>query len=891
MLAAVLWLPTAAQAYVMGVPNPPLGQPETSDGVQITLPDQAPQNAMTEQQCIDSGEDCPKGYDWYLQTDYKIGYDLKIDVRYVDAAGQTVAEADATTWRDGNVGDYGAVRYDSPTIAGFTLSNSWGEDEAYDAALRYAGEFGAIRVAAGVGYFDDAVIGDYEADPNRAYNTASNSFTGTPDGIAPGDATPQTWQVDGGYKFTRGLTIDLKYQPDGWYGRSQGATEDVDTGVYVAPTIQRPTFELGVDYNFNDWAPIKAGYFVPTETFQIPADAGGGALGTFVPATPNNIIGGIDVKARYQLNNDFTLSGNYSYYDTATGDTQNMVGGDPSTYSNGMTLGGPIWKDKIWFFAGSPCRQELAGTNKARNKTHIRASAPSAEDFVRDPDGPRQFWNARYDGAAPVVLDAGAGSKAISAALTEFLNQAYLWFAPSDTAILLGKDSAAGQGGPAIKVDPEIENADDECNGSKTVIKGPQGLQGPAIVDGPSGPSTQTRQPDQPCDCSKEQAAYDTADKAVKAAEKALKDAEARHTSAKAAYQEADRLMVANEGWRPITEDGLKERMEAKPKLKAANDAAVKEVDAAYAAKKAAEKALEEALTKRGVAKRALDACKAKCPTTGTGTGGTAAPVGPQGPATTTGDKDKPCDCKKEQSAYDAADKAVKAAEKALKDAEEKHQEARANYQKIDQQLTSALSLSGPRPHNDLPRDRKTLEPMNAQAVKDADAAYAAKRAAEKALEEAKIDRGAAKKALDACKAKCPTAGAGVGGTSAPAGPSGPTTTTGDKDKPCDCAKEQAAYDAAKKAEDAAEKDLRVKYQAQKDTGKKASEAYQAFQDNGGRNPEALAPYRKDLDAANAAANAAKTAATKASKDYDKARVKTIRAKRALDECKQKCGK
>ena len=46
----------------------------------------------------------------------------------------------------------GAIRYVSPTIAGFTLRSSWGDDDYWDTALRYAGEFGNIRVAAGAGY-------------------------------------------------------------------------------------------------------------------------------------------------------------------------------------------------------------------------------------------------------------------------------------------------------------------------------------------------------------------------------------------------------------------------------------------------------------------------------------------------------------------------------------------------------------------------------------------------------------------------------------------------------------------------------------------------------------------------------------------------------------------
>ena len=44
------------------------------------------------------------------------------------------------------------VRYISPTFAGFSFSASTGGDDYWDAALRYAGEFGRIRLAGGVGY-------------------------------------------------------------------------------------------------------------------------------------------------------------------------------------------------------------------------------------------------------------------------------------------------------------------------------------------------------------------------------------------------------------------------------------------------------------------------------------------------------------------------------------------------------------------------------------------------------------------------------------------------------------------------------------------------------------------------------------------------------------------
>jgi predicted porin len=64
-----------------------------------------------------------------------------------------------------NVASNGArrqlIRYISPTIAGFVLSADTGLDEDADddarwtVALRYAGEFGAVRVAGGIGYHEE----------------------------------------------------------------------------------------------------------------------------------------------------------------------------------------------------------------------------------------------------------------------------------------------------------------------------------------------------------------------------------------------------------------------------------------------------------------------------------------------------------------------------------------------------------------------------------------------------------------------------------------------------------------------------------------------------------------------------------------------------------------
>jgi hypothetical protein len=49
-----------------------------------------------------------------------------------------------------------AISYSTPTFGGFSASAAWGEDDVWDAALRYAGEFSGFRLAAGVGYAHNA---------------------------------------------------------------------------------------------------------------------------------------------------------------------------------------------------------------------------------------------------------------------------------------------------------------------------------------------------------------------------------------------------------------------------------------------------------------------------------------------------------------------------------------------------------------------------------------------------------------------------------------------------------------------------------------------------------------------------------------------------------------
>jgi hypothetical protein len=48
------------------------------------------------------------------------------------------------------------VMYETPTLHGFTVQTAWGEDNYWDVALRYAGEFNGVRVAFGIAYQEDS---------------------------------------------------------------------------------------------------------------------------------------------------------------------------------------------------------------------------------------------------------------------------------------------------------------------------------------------------------------------------------------------------------------------------------------------------------------------------------------------------------------------------------------------------------------------------------------------------------------------------------------------------------------------------------------------------------------------------------------------------------------
>ncbi len=81
------------------------------------------------------------------------------------------------------------LRYVSPSVAGFIVSASLSNDEVWDISLRYAGEFGAFQVAAGIGYRNE------EDTVDRTFVGGSASVMHVPTGLF----------VDGAYGHSDGV--------------------------------------------------------------------------------------------------------------------------------------------------------------------------------------------------------------------------------------------------------------------------------------------------------------------------------------------------------------------------------------------------------------------------------------------------------------------------------------------------------------------------------------------------------------------------------------------------------------------------------------------------------------------------------------------------------------
>lgn len=147
------------------------------------------------------------------------------------------------------------VKYTSPTIAGFTVSTNWadeedGTDDGFGVALRYAGEHGAFRIAGGIGYEDQT--------GNRETTGGSMSIAHVPSGlyIAGGGGVEETSAGDDEtWHIAAGINVKLnslgKTHFGGVYGdfdmRTDGQSADM-FGFTIHQHIDAAATELYLQY-------------------------------------------------------------------------------------------------------------------------------------------------------------------------------------------------------------------------------------------------------------------------------------------------------------------------------------------------------------------------------------------------------------------------------------------------------------------------------------------------------------------------------------------------------------------------------------------------------------------------------------------------------------------
>ncbi|MEM7620880.1 MAG: porin [Pseudomonadota bacterium] len=163
--------------------------------------------------------------------------DIGGSFEFVDSngVGSTILKGDTYSQLDG-LSRNNRVRYDSPSLAGFIFSTSFGEDNQYDFALRYKNKLGDFKVAGAIAYSEKEDDKGTDEDEERINGSVS------------------VFHIPTGLNFTFGAGD----QDDG---------DDLEKTFYYGKVgIKRKWNSLGatavsVDYGFGDEFDVAGGEF------------------------------------------------------------------------------------------------------------------------------------------------------------------------------------------------------------------------------------------------------------------------------------------------------------------------------------------------------------------------------------------------------------------------------------------------------------------------------------------------------------------------------------------------------------------------------------------------------------------------------------------------------
>lgn len=121
------------------------------------------------------------------------------------------------------------IRYDTPKFAGFQVTASHANSDAYDVALRYGGSFGGVKVKAAIAYWDQA---------NSVAGTDVSGISGSASVLLP---------------FGLSLTVGAAEQDDNTAGSFRDGTEWRYAKIgYRFKGIELGETRMFVDYSYNE---------------------------------------------------------------------------------------------------------------------------------------------------------------------------------------------------------------------------------------------------------------------------------------------------------------------------------------------------------------------------------------------------------------------------------------------------------------------------------------------------------------------------------------------------------------------------------------------------------------------------------------------------------------
>jgi predicted porin len=175
------------------------------------------------------------------QEDNALGLETVVNGAYTGLAWRRLIRGGGDQPGEGK--RYNMVRYDTPELAGFHGTANWGEDDAWEVGLRYKGEFGDFKVAAGIAYGENS---DVTSDDPAFQCVGNDGPDSDRDCKQLGGSVSVMHTTSGLYvNFAAGYLDDELIASDAGAAAIAAVAEDRSTFYAIEAGIERKFFDHG----------------------------------------------------------------------------------------------------------------------------------------------------------------------------------------------------------------------------------------------------------------------------------------------------------------------------------------------------------------------------------------------------------------------------------------------------------------------------------------------------------------------------------------------------------------------------------------------------------------------------------------------------------------------